>query len=562
MNRWILRATPNGVADLAKKYNITQLTAKAILLRTTIEDVDRYIGIEDELIEDLLNDIDVGANIIVDAIRNNKRICIVGDYDVDGVTATAILYRGLRELSHNVVYMLPHRVKDGYGINCNIVDKAVDLDVDVIITCDNGIAAFEALEYAKSKGLKVVLTDHHNLVIEEDEIFLPTADALINPKIGNYPFKEICGAMVAYKLIKQVYKNLDINLKVDKELKVLAAIGTVCDVMPLINENRTIVKQGISFANEVEIKGLKSIAQLTGINLKELTAYSLGFVIGPTLNSAGRLDSPQEAVELLITDDEERAYEIAKYLHELNATRKNMTNDAIIEAKSKIDGMDIDKNPVIVIHLKDIHESLAGIVAGRIKELYYRPTLIFTGKNDEVKGSARSISGYDLFLELSNIKEEFTKFGGHTMAAGFSSTEDKIEVIKKRLNKNSKLTSDDLERKLVVENLLPFKLVNVELINELEMLQPYGNGNVQPIYATTNVKIDSFVRIGKNKEYLKLKLNHLGTFIDAMCFNTDEEIQNIITNNEEIDVLYKLSLNEWNNIITPQLIIEDVRISK
>lgn len=565
MKKWILKGSNEKTIPVAEKYKISPLLSKILLNRFNLDDVEKFLLNDDDLYSyKLLNDIDIALYKVSVAINGNKKIRIVGDYDVDGITATAILYRGLKFLGAICDYIVPDRVKDGYGINTNIVKQCKDDGIDLIITCDNGIAAIDALQYAKDIGLSVVLTDHHNIVIDSGNMILPVAEAIVNPKLSdNYPLKEISGAMVAYKFIIGLSKYMNKNLDNIGDLEVLSAIGTVCDVMPLISENRILVKNAVKKLNYTDIMGIKAIGKVFGLNLDNITSYSIGFVIGPAINSAGRLDDPMKAAELLITDDFEKAINIAEYLFELNKKRQAMTNEAIEEAIMEVEKIDIDKYPIVVLHLRNVHESLAGIIAGRIREKIYRPVLIFTGSNDKVKGSARSIMQYDLYKNLSEIKECFEKFGGHTLAAGFSTTEDMINIIREKLNKNSKLTKNDLIVNIEVESLLPFKYINVNLIKELEFLEPYGTMNEQPIFATQKVKVENFIKIGKNKEYLKLTLNDAGYKIDAVCFNKDEELQSIFMNeHDNIDILYKLGVNEWNNVITPQLIIEDARISK
>lgn len=565
MKKWILKGSNEKTIYFSEKYKISPLLSKILLNRFNLDDVEKFLLNDDDLHSyKLLNDIDIALDKVSTAINENKKIRIVGDYDVDGITATAILYRGLKFLGAICDYIVPDRVKDGYGINTNIVKQCKDDGIDLIITCDNGIAAIDALQYAKDIGLSVVLTDHHNIVIDSGNIILPVAEAIVNPKLSdNYPLKEISGAMVAYKFIIGLSEYMNKNLDNIGDLEILSAIGTVCDVMPLISENRILVKNAVKKINYTDIMGIKAISEIFGLNLDNITSYSIGFVIGPAINSAGRLDDPMKAAELLITDNFEKAINIAKYLFELNKKRQDMTNEAIEEAIIEVEKKDIDKYPIVVLHLKNVHESLAGIIAGRIREKIYRPVLIFTGSNDRVKGSARSIIQYDLYKNLSEIKDCFDKFGGHTLAAGFSTTEDMIDIIREKLNKNSKLTKNDLIANIEVESLLPFKYINVNLIRELEFLEPYGAMNEQPIFATQNVKVENFIKIGKNKEYLKLTLNDSGYKIDAVCFNKDEELQSIfMSEHNNIDILYKLGINEWNNIVTPQLIIEDARISR
>lgn len=565
MKKWILKGSNEKTIYFAEKYKISPLLSKILLNRFNLDDVEKFLLNDDDLHSyKLLNDIDIALDKVSAAINENKKIRIVGDYDVDGITATAILYRGLKFLGAICDYIVPDRVKDGYGINTNIVKQCKDDGIDLIITCDNGIAAIDALQYAKDIGLSVVLTDHHNIVIDSGNIILPVAEAIVNPKLSdNYPLKEISGAMVAYKFIIGLSEYMNKNLDNIGDLEILSAIGTVCDVMPLISENRILVKNAVKKINYTDIMGIKAIGEIFGLNLDNITSYSIGFVIGPAINSAGRLDDPMKAAELLITDNFEKAINIAKYLFELNKKRQDMTNEAIEEAIIEVEKIDIDKYPIVVLHLKNVHESLAGIIAGRIREKIYRPVLIFTGSNDRVKGSARSIIQYDLYKNLSEIKDCFDKFGGHTLAAGFSTTEDMIDIIREKLNKNSKLTKNDLIANIEVESLLPFKYINVNLVRELEFLEPYGAMNEQPIFATQNVKVENFIKIGKNKEYLKLTLNDSGYKIDAVCFNKDEELQSIFMSEQNnIDILYKLGINEWNNIVTPQLIIEDARISR
>jgi len=584
--KWMLRNRKVDLKAMSEKYKISQLLCKLMVNRDITDEkiINSYIN---PVYENLyspkeMKDINVAVDIIESKIHKNKKIRIIGDYDVDGIISVYILYTALKECGANVDYEIPDRIKDGYGINKNIVKAAYDEGVDTIITCDNGISAIDQIQYAKDLGLTVIVTDHHDVpFIEEDGVrtfISSSADAIINPKQieCEYKFKSICGAGVAFKLMEALYERLGLDKEKCYRLIEFVAIATVCDVVDLIEENRIFVKNGLEMLNNTENIGIKALKKASGLEDKEITAYHLGFVIGPCLNASGRLDSAKKGLELLLMEDEEQADNLAQEIVDLNDARKNMTKEGVDKAIEIIDNSDINNDKILVVYIPDIHESLAGIVAGRIKERYNKPTIILTKSEEGVKGSARSIEEYNMFEGLLACKELLDKFGGHPMAAGLSLQEDKIDTLRKDLNDKCELTDEDLTRKIMIDASLPLEYLNINLIEDLNVLEPFGKGNAKPVFGVRDAKITKAMLLGKDKNVLKLKLlTNNNISIDAMIFNDLENFENkIITkySREELDNLYNKfnnnitmdftfypSINEWNGNKSIQIIVDSIR---
>ena len=529
-----------------------------------------------------MKDVVIAVDIIKRKIQENKKIRIIGDYDVDGIISVFILYTALKKCGANVDYEIPDRIKDGYGINENIVKVAYDEGVDTIITCDNGISAIDQIQYAKDLGLTVIVTDHHDVpFIEEDGVrtFLSSqADAIINPKQieCEYKFKSICGAGVAFKLMEALYEEIGMDKEECYKLIEFVAIATVCDVVDLIDENRIFVKNGLEMLNNSKNIGINALKKACGLEDKEITAYHLGFVIGPCLNASGRLDSAKKGLELLLMEDDEEAKNLAQEIVDLNDARKNMTKEGVDRAINIIDSTDINNDKILVVYIPDIHESLAGIVAGRVKEQYNKPTIILTKSEEGVKGSARSIEEYNMFEGLLACKELLDKFGGHPMAAGLSLQEDKVDELRIALNNKCELTDEDLTRKIMIDSSLPLEYLNLHLIEELNVLEPFGKGNAKPIFGVKDAKITKAMLLGKDKNVLKLKLlTNNNITIDAMIFNDLENFESKIIEkygNEELDNLYNKSnnnipmdftfypsINEWNGNKSIQIVVNGIR---
>lgn len=584
--KWLLRNKKVDLKAMSEKYKISQLLCKLMVNRDIIDEniINSYINPIYKYLHSpkTMKDVVIAVDIIKRKIQENKRIRIIGDYDVDGIISVFILYTALKKCGANVDYEIPDRIKDGYGINENIVKAAYDEGVDTIITCDNGISAIDQIQYAKDLGLTVIVTDHHDVpFIEEDGVrtFLSSqADAIINPKQieCEYKFKSICGAGVAFKLMEALYEEIGMDKEECYKLIEFVAIATVCDVVDLIDENRIFVKNGLEMLNNSKNIGINALKKACGLEDKEITAYHLGFVIGPCLNASGRLDSAKKGLELLLMEDDEEAKNLAQEIVDLNDARKNMTKEGVDRAINIIDSTDINNDKILVVYIPDIHESLAGIVAGRVKEKYNKPTIILTKSEEGVKGSARSIEEYNMFEGLLACKELLDKFGGHPMAAGLSLQEDKVDELRKALNNKCELTDEDLTRKIMIDSSLPLEYLNLHLIEELNVLEPFGKGNAKPVFGVKDAKITKAMLLGKDKNVLKLKLlTNNNITIDAMIFNDLENFESKIIEkygNEELDNLYNKSnnnipmdftfypsINEWNGNKSIQIVVNGIR---
>lgn len=584
--KWLLRNKKVDLKAMSEKYKISQLLCKLMVNRDIIDEniINSYINPVYKYLHSpkTMKDVVIAVDIIKRKIQENKKIRIIGDYDVDGIISVFILYTALKKCGANVDYEIPDRIKDGYGINENIVKVAYDEGVDTIITCDNGISAIDQIQYAKDLGLTVIVTDHHDVpFIEEDGVrtFLSSqADAIINPKQieCEYKFKSICGAGVAFKLMEALYEEIGMDKEECYKLIEFVAIATVCDVVDLIDENRIFVKNGLEMLNNSKNIGINALKKACGLEDKEITAYHLGFVIGPCLNASGRLDSAKKGLELLLMEDDEEAKNLAQEIVDLNDARKNMTKEGVDRAINIIDSTDINNDNILVVYIPDIHESLAGIVAGRVKEQYNKPTIILTKSEEGVKGSARSIEEYNMFEGLLACKELLDKFGGHPMAAGLSLQEDKVDELRIALNNKCELTDEDLTRKIMIDSSLPLEYLNLHLIEELNVLEPFGKGNAKPIFGVKDAKITKAMLLGKDKNVLKLKLlTNNNITIDAMIFNDLENFESKIIEkygNEELDNLYNKSnnnipmdftfypsINEWNGNKSIQIVVNGIR---
>lgn len=584
--KWLLRNRKVDLKAMSEKYKISQLLCKLMVNRDIIDEniINSYINPVYKYLHSpkTMKDVVFAVDIIKRKIQENKKIRIIGDYDVDGIISVFILYTALKKCGANVDYEIPDRIKDGYGINENIVKAAYDEGVDTIITCDNGISAIDQIQYAKDLGLTVIVTDHHDVpFIEEDGVrtFLSSqADAIINPKQieCEYKFKSICGAGVAFKLMEALYEEIGMDKEECYKLIEFVAIATVCDVVDLIDENRIFVKNGLEMLNNSKNIGINALKKACGLEDKEITAYHLGFVIGPCLNASGRLDSAKKGLELLLMEDDEEAKNLAQEIVDLNDARKNMTKEGVDRAINIIDSTDINNDKILVVYIPDIHESLAGIVAGRVKEKYNKPTIILTKSEEGVKGSARSIEEYNMFEGLLACKELLDKFGGHPMAAGLSLQEDKVDELRKALNNKCELTDEDLTRKIMIDSSLPLEYLNLHLIEELNVLEPFGKGNSKPVFGVRDAKITKAILLGKDKNVLKLKLlTNNNITIDAMIFNDLENFESKIIEkygNEELDNLYNKSnnnipmdftfypsINEWNGNKSIQIVVNGIR---
>lgn len=565
MERWKVYAKKADFNALAAKYNIDPVITRIIRNRDVVTDSDYEMYLSDDMSKLhnpwLLKDMNKAIDIVKAKISEGKRIRIIGDYDIDGICSICILINSLADVGANADYVVPHRITDGYGINENLIQEAYEAGVDTIITCDNGIAAIEQIAYGKSLGMTIVVTDHHEIPFIENngqrETLLPKADAIINPKQGDceYPFKGICGAMVAYKFAQCLYQVYSMPEAI-RRLDEFAAIATIGDIMELKDENRIIVKCGLKKLSKTDNIGLKALINAAGVNCENVTSYDVGFRIGPCLNASGRLDTAKDAVDLLMSKSEYEAGILANTLVSMNEERKLMTENGKHQAEEMVENGELVNDKVLVIYLPECHESIAGIIAGRIKEKYNKPTIVLTNAENGVKGSGRSIEGYDMFEELTKCKDLFIKFGGHKMAAGVSLQEENVDVLRRRLNENCDLKEDDFVKTVWIDVPMPIGYISEKLIDELTILEPFGNGNCKPVFADRELYVKSLNIIGKNKNVVKMSLVDVnGYFMEALYFGEVEEFARDIKVGTKHSFTYYPSVNEFRGERTLQIIV-------
>ncbi len=546
MAKWMVAAKKADFNKIAEKYGISPVLARIMRNRNIVEDEDirKFLrgDISDLHNPFLLKDMDKAVTCMKEKIGRGASIRIIGDYDVDGICSTFILVKGISQLGGKVDRVIPHRIKDGYGLNDNLIEEAAQDGIDTIITCDNGIAAAPQIALAKKLGMTVVVTDHHEVPYEEADgekkYILPDAKAVIDPKREDcsYPFKQICGAVVAYKLIQALLTDSDKNHEpsAHKEmgqhpllqyLLPFAALATVCDVMELKDENRIIVKYGLEQMAETSNPGLKALLQVNGIEEKVISPYHAGFILGPCLNATGRLDTAARALSLFETEDKAEAVVIAADLKSLNDSRKKMTEDGVEAAVRQVEESDLKEDRVLVVYLPDCHESLAGIIAGKVREKFGKPAFVLTKGEEGIKGSGRSIETYSMYEEMSTCKELFTRFGGHKMAAGLSlAGEEEIHMLRKKLNDNCRLTEEDFEEIVHIDVPMPLAYANKDFIRELSLLEPYGVGNPKPLFAQKNVSLLSGKILGKNHNVGKYVIaDETGRYYDMIYFGDLEK---------------------------------------
>lgn len=511
-----------------------------------------------------MKDMERAVQILQKKITQKKKIRIIGDYDIDGVTATCILLKGLKRLNANVDTYIPDRVKDGYGMHEQLIDKALEDGIDTILTCDNGIAAAAEIEYAKKEGLTVIVTDHHDIPFRDTEDgriwIIPKADAVVNPKQNNclYPNKNICGAVVAWKLIWALYERLEIDSDEIWDFLELAAIATVGDVMDLQGENRIIVKEGLKKLSSTSFEGLKALICVNNLEGAEITAYHVGFVIGPCINASGRLDTAARSLELLLADNMEDAMKLADDLYDLNQSRKAMTEQGKEQAIQSIEENNLGKDRVLVVYLPDCHESLAGIIAGRIREAYNKPVFVLTKGADGVKGSGRSIEAYSMYEELVKCSDLLTQFGGHPMAAGLSMEEKNIELFRRRLNDNCTLTEQDLIPKIMIDVPMPISYLSKKLTEQLKVLEPFGKGNSKPLFAQKNLRAVGIRVLGRNRNVAKMLLiDENGIKMDAVYFGEAQEFVDFVQAHDTISVTYYPEINVFQGRENLQVVIKN-----
>ena len=554
--KWYVQSKKADFKAVGEKYGIDQVTARIIRNRDIIEDADiaKYLhpDISDLYSPHLMKDMDRLIEILHKKITEKKSIRIIGDYDIDGIESSYILLKGLQRVGAIASVAIPDRMKDGYGVNESLITKAKEDGIDTIITCDNGIAALDAIAYAKEEGLTVLVTDHHDIPYQEEDgvrsYLRSQADAIVNPKQKEcgYPFAGICGAVVAWKVIQALYEACKIPAEEAMVFLENAAFATVGDVMDLIDENRIIVKYGLEQMRHTRNLGLQALIQQKEVQADRLSAYHLGFVLGPCINASGRLDTAVRSLKLLLADQKESAIILATELADLNEERKQMTADGLDAAVEMIQAQALDQQKVMVVYLKDLHESLAGIVAGRIRELYHHPVFVLTKAEDGVKGSGRSIETYSMYEELCKCQDLFTKFGGHKMAAGLSIPEEKVQEFTERINANATLTEDDFIPKILIDVPMPLAYVNRQLVEELKVLEPFGKGNAKPVFADKNIRIRDKRIVGKNRNVVKLTIQDMagGTY-PAVYFGDAETMMQFLETKDVISIVYYPEINSY-----------------
>lgn len=583
MEKWMLAAKRADFKQIADNFHIDPVTARLIRNRDVIGDEEIEIYLNGSLLNlhspRLMKGMEKATEILVDKIDRQKKIRIIGDYDIDGVTSTFILMKGLGRCGADIDYEIPDRVRDGYGINMQLIQQAYEEGVDTIVTCDNGISALEQIAYAKELGMTVIVTDHHELRTKEEdgrtETLLPKADAVINPHQPGcgYPYKNLCGAAVAWKLITALYEDMKIPWEESEKLIEYVAIATVGDVMDLTGENRILVREGLLQLNMTESIGLRALIQVNKLQEKEINSYHIGFVLGPCINASGRLDTAKKALELLLTESEADATELAEELLQLNEQRKEMTLAGYERAVELIENSSLKNDRVLVVYLPECHESLAGIIAGRIRERYYRPVFVLTDGDQYVKGSGRSIENYSMFDEMQKCGDLFVNFGGHPMAAGCSLLRENVDLLRRRLNELTTLTEEDLREKILIDVPMPLDYITEQLIGELDLLEPYGKGNPKPVFAEKNLNILSARVMGQNRNVVKMQVeNPAGKVMDALYFGDvdlfrenleakfgygeTEKLYQGRKNNVFLSFIYYPAINEYRGNRTIQIVVQ------
>lgn len=564
MERWVMLRKGADFAGIGKKFQISPRLACLIRNRDVVgeEAIGQYLnGTIGDLCDGMLmKDMDKAVEILREKLEEGKRLRVIGDYDIDGVNATYILLEGLKRLGADADYDIPDRMTDGYGLNIHLIQRAYDDGVDTVLTCDNGIAAAEEIAFGKDIGMTVIVTDHHEVPFEEwggkKQYLLPPADAVVDPKRPDceYPFPHLCGAAVAYKLMEALWESMGRDSEDLDDLIENVAIATVGDVMDLKGENRIFVKEGLQMLERTRNPGLRSLIECTGLADKTISAYHIGFVLGPCLNASGRLDTAKRALRLLEAKTKKEADQLAWDLKALNDSRKEMTEKAVKEAELMVEASALKEDRVLVIYLPDCHESLAGIVAGRIRERYYKPAFVLTNASEGLKGSGRSIEAYSMYEELSRCKDLLMRFGGHRQAAGLSMKRKNLESFRKMINDYCTLTPQDLTEKVVIDMEMPFSCVTEGLIRELALLEPFGKGNTKPVFAARNVRLMDMRVMGRKKNVLKMRaVDANGNTVEAVYFG---DVENLSGRKDTLlSITYYPTLNEYMGQATPQIVI-------
>lgn len=573
MQNWIVYAKRADFAQMAQKYKIDPVTARILRNRDIVEEeqIRRFLkgGLADLYDPHLLKDGDLLCDLLLEQIEKGKNIRVIGDYDIDGVMSSYILVTALKRMGAKVSVQIPHRMQDGYGLNETIIENAHREGIDTILTCDNGIAAMEEIALAKSYGMTVLVTDHHEIPYDDvdgEKVYRKSrADAIVNPHQVDcaYPFKHLCGAGVAWKIVCLAYEKKGIPMEEAYQFLEQVAFATVGDIMSLTDENRILVKEGLLRIRHTQNVGLKALIQQCGILQENVEAYHFGFVLGPCINASGRLDTAQKSLELLFSTNPMNAQVLAAELVALNEERKELTVEGVQQAVEIYEEKKYENMPVLVIYLPNLHESIAGIVAGRIKEKYQKPTFILTKGQEGVKGSGRSIEAYSMWEEMTKCKELFTKYGGHPMAAGLSLPEENVDVFREKINALCSLSDKDFEEKIYIDVPMPLEYASIELVKEFQCLQPFGRDNTKPLFADKGIRIRRMSLIGKNKNVLKLDLWKGDYAFSGICFRdvetfleyyeqkySKEEVQAAMqgrNNDIEISMIYVPTINTYQD---------------
>ena len=570
MEKWFVTMKKADFNGIAARYHISPILARLIRNRDVVEDaqIEKYLnGTLSDLHDGMqMKDMDRAVEILREKIGKHARIRVIGDYDIDGVNASYILQDGLSGLGADVDTDIPDRIRDGFGLNRMLIDKALEDGIDTIITCDNGIAARDEISYGKEQGLTIVVTDHHEIPYLETEegrqYQLPPADAVVDPHRPDcgYPFPGLCGAAVAYKLVEALYRAMEADPSRIGRLMEHVAIATVGNVMDLCGENRIFVKAGLEMLKHTQNEGLKALIECTGVPVERLSAYHIGFVLGPCINASGRLDTAKRALALLNAKDPEEAARLAEELKELNDSRKELTEQGVEQAVEMIEQSSLKEDRVLVVYLPDCHESIAGIIAGRIRERYYRPVFVLTSAEEGVKGSGRSIENYHMFEEMCRCRELFTKFGGHKLAAGLSLKEEHVEEFRRRINELATLTEEDLTEKVSIDMQLPIAYLSQKLVEELERLEPFGKGNTKPLFAEKNLRVISPRILGKNQNVLKFQVEDArGLRMDAVYFGDVRACMEYMGQKKRMSFTYYPTVNEYMGRRSLQITVVNYR---
>ena len=568
MEKWVVTAKKADFQGIGRKYGIDPVIARIIRNRdiTGDEAIEEYLNgtLADIPSWKLLKDIDKAVEIISGKIDAGTKMRIIGDYDIDGVTVTYILLKGFKRLGANVDTYIPDRVADGYGIHDHLIKKAMEDGIDTIVTCDNGISASSQITYAKELGMTVVVTDHHEVPFTDTEegrtYILPPADAIINPKQADctYPNKNICGAVVAMKLVFALYEKYRLPEEEKEDFLEPAAIATVGDIMDLQGENRILVKEGLARLPFTKNKGLKALIRAIGLEDQKITSYDIGFRLGPCINASGRLDTAMRSLALLQSEDEEEAAKLAGDLKALNDSRKALTEKETEEAYKLIESSDLKNDRVMVVFLPECHESLAGIIAGRIREKYHKPTFVLTRGEKSLKGSGRSTENYSMYEELVKCDSLLVQYGGHPMAAGLSIEEENVEKFRQTLNDNCTLTEEDMIPKIVIDVPMPISYINEELVEQLSILEPFGKGNTKPLFAQKNLRVLKVGIYGKTQNTVKLQLRDpSGAVMDGLYWGEAKEFADFARSHETISVTYYPRINSYMGRESLQIVIQN-----